>query len=340
METHIRVVHSETPRNTTDAESSASTSDKENKLEVAQQLQHQPHPHQQQLNHFHQMAATSSSTATLINLSTMSEAHPIPTSSAVYETYTRGVTSSPITSPVSTNSPNAASVILSMNGHQQLESADLRSFAGSSFYSRMSPTMAPSGVHHREPSNGGLNSALLAAAAAAAANDELAMSNYHSQRQHESHQHMQHPSRFQIPAAAHYHRHALPSPSSESSRSSPSPKLEIVEPEPPVYMLPDYAHEPEALMMNGSSSPSPSSVIIQVPYADGRTPSSSTSTSPVPSSPELVDVVANAKDELCLPPRKRTKMILKSMEEDRESANFRYNSVIQYAKASQIFHMH
>lgn len=338
METHIRVVHSETPRNTTDAESGASTSDKENKLEVAQQLQHQQHqpqPHQQQLHYFHQMAASSSSTATLINLSTMSEAHPIPTSSAVYEMYTRGATTSPATSPVSTNSPNAASVISSMNGHHQLESADLRTFANSSFYSRMSPTMTPSAAHSREASSGGLNSALLAAAD----NGERAMGNYHSQRHLESHQHLLHASKFQIPVAAHYHRHSVPpSPSSESSRSSPSPKLEIVETEPPVYVLPDYVPEPEALIGNGSSSPS--SVIIQVPYADGLTPSSSTSTSPVPSLPELVDTAASAKDELCLPPRKRTKMILKSMEEDRESANFRYNSVIQYAKASQIFHMH
>lgn len=165
------------------------------------------------------------------------------------------------------------------------------------------------------------------------------MGNYQNQRHLEGHQHLLHASKFQIPAAAHYHRHGVPpSPSSESSRSSPSPKLEIVEPEPPVYVLPDYGREPETLMGNGS--PSPSSVIIQVPYADGLTPSSSTSTSPVPSSPELVDASLNAKDELCLPPRKRTKMILKSMEEDRETANFRYNSVIQYAKASPIFHMH
>lgn len=322
METHIRVVHSETPRNTADAESSASTSDKENKLEAAQQ---QPLSHQQPSHHHFQQMAANGPTAALINLSSMSEGHPIPTSTSVYESYMRSAATTSTTS-----AHNTASVISTLSGHhQQVMESDLR-FTGSPFYSRVSPTMSmPPTMCHRDL---GLN--LLAAA-----NDELAIGNYHQQRLDTS-QHLLHASKFQIPAAAHYHRHAVPpSPSSESSRSSPSPKLEIVEPEPPVYLLRDYPRQPHAsVMANGLSQPP--SVIIQVPYPDGLTPSSSTSTSPVPSSPDPVDVTAYAKDELCLPPRKRTKMILKSMEEDRANTNFRYSSVIQYAKASQIFQLH
>lgn len=225
--------------------------------------------------------------------------------SPVYENFGQGTTST---------------VGLSLQGDERLsESADLKDFSNA-FYQSL-----PSHNHR------GLNSVLLAAAAAAT--EELVI-NYQNDNP------LPHPSKFQIPASAaaqYYNPVASPSSFSDSSRSSPSPKLEIVEPteDSSVYILPDYNTDSrfrEPALINDSSS----SVIIHVPYADGLTPSSSSSTSPVPSSPDIVDL-PSIKEELSLPPRKRTKMILKSMEKDKmEDTNFRYNSVIHYAKASQI----
>lgn len=69
------------------------------------------------------------------------------------------------------------------------------------------------------------------------------------------------------------------------------------------------------------------------------TPPSSNPVSPEPAlSPDPVEIVV-AKHELSLPPRKRSKMILKSMESEHDAAAaltsaVRYSSVIQYAKAS------
>ncbi|GLV42311.1 Kruppel homolog 1 [Carabus blaptoides fortunei] len=69
------------------------------------------------------------------------------------------------------------------------------------------------------------------------------------------------------------------------------------------------------------------------------TPPSSNPVSPEPAlSPDPVTIVVT-KHELSLPPRKRSKMILKSMESELDAAAaltsaVRYNSVIQYARAS------
>lgn len=70
------------------------------------------------------------------------------------------------------------------------------------------------------------------------------------------------------------------------------------------------------------------------------TPPSSNPVSPAPSSspdpipiPIPIELVAT-KQVISLPPRKRSKMILKSMESEAETAIVRYSSVIQYARAS------
>ena len=65
------------------------------------------------------------------------------------------------------------------------------------------------------------------------------------------------------------------------------------------------------------------------------TPPSSNPVSPVPS-PDPLDLVIPVRETLILPPRKRCKMILESMESERSGliASQRQNSVIQFAKAS------
>lgn len=65
------------------------------------------------------------------------------------------------------------------------------------------------------------------------------------------------------------------------------------------------------------------------------TPPSSNPVSPVPS-PDPLDLAIPVRETLILPPRKRCKMILESMESERNGliASQRQNSVIQFAKAS------
>ncbi len=290
METHIKMAHSDSNATRNGAEGelcTSSTSDKENKLDVAGDLQYS--------------RAVSDRQTPGPSLNSPTVPQRLVTPSPGYENY---VQSSMATSTLHTTTPT--------------ESTDMKNF-GTDFYSRL--------PNHNQ--TGGLNSTLLAVAAAA--NEELVVS-------YQNEGTLSHASKFQIPAAGQYYN-AIPSPSSfsDSSRSSISPKLEIVEPadEQSVYILPDYSTDlrfREPAVANSSSS----TVIIHVPYADGLTPSSSGSTSPVPSSPDIVDLPV-VKEELSLPLRKRKKMFLKSVEKDKiEDTNFRYNSVIHYAKASQI----
>ncbi|XP_063973150.1 Krueppel homolog 1-like [Diachasmimorpha longicaudata] len=64
------------------------------------------------------------------------------------------------------------------------------------------------------------------------------------------------------------------------------------------------------------------------------TPPSSNPVSPAPS-PDPLDLAVPARETLILPPRKRSKMILESMESERcENAAQRHSSVIQFARAS------
>lgn len=65
--------------------------------------------------------------------------------------------------------------------------------------------------------------------------------------------------------------------------------------------------------------------VEEIPEEHILTPPSSNPVSPAPSSPD---------PELSLPPRKRSKMILKSMETTKDLSPVRYSSVIQYARAS------
>ncbi|KAF7997170.1 hypothetical protein HCN44_005447 [Aphidius gifuensis] len=65
------------------------------------------------------------------------------------------------------------------------------------------------------------------------------------------------------------------------------------------------------------------------------TPPSSNPVSPAPSSPDPLDLVLPIRETLILPPRKRCKAILESMESERtELASQRHSSVIQFARAS------
>nr|QPO14962.1 Kruppel-1-like zinc finger transcription factor [Phenacoccus solenopsis] len=300
METHIKMVHSDSnaARNGTEGESScaSSTSDKENKMEMATEM---PFPR--------------------------SPVPPSLVSSAPSIERVRDADLHMVTAPSTYENCNflqtGTTTVSIVQGSSPAESNNLKDFC--TYYPRL-PT-------HNQ---GGLNSALLAAAAAAT--EEL-ITNYKNDNP------LPHPSKFQIPAAgAQYYPIASPSSYSDSSRSSPSPKLEVNEAvdETALYIIPDFNQElasesrfQDPNTMNAASS---SSVIINVPFQDGLTPPSSSSTSPVPSSPDIVDLPA-ARDELTLPPRKRSKMILKSMEKAKvEDTNFRYNSVIHYAKASPI----
>lgn len=307
METHIKMVHSDSnaARNGTEGESScaSSTSDKENKVEIPSEMQFPRSP-----------AMDRSPIVT-------SHANSPPTIDRIRDSEVRMVP--PTSAYDNCNYMQTGTTTVSIvQGNGQPESNDLKNFC--TFYPRL-PTQ----------NQGGLNSALLAAAAAAT--EEL-ITNYQNDNP------LLHPSKFQIPAAAgaQYYPVASPSSYSDSSRSSPSPKLEVNEAadETAVYIIPDYNHELSSesrfQQPNHVNTAPPSSVIINVPFHDGLTPPSSSSTSPVPSSPDIVDLPV-VKDELSLPPRKRSKMILKSMERAKtEDTNFRYNSVIHYAKAAPI----
>ncbi|XP_015601828.1 Krueppel homolog 1 isoform X2 [Cephus cinctus] len=74
--------------------------------------------------------------------------------------------------------------------------------------------------------------------------------------------------------------------------------------------------------------------VIKVDRQPILTPPSSNPVSPAPS-PDPLDLAIPVRETLILPPRKRSKMILESMESERtELASQRQNSVIQFAKAS------
>lgn len=313
MEAHIKMAHSDSnaAKNNTEGESScaSSTSDKENKMEMSSEIQYTPRAPVMERTPM-VTSLVSNNVSSVVDRNREPEVRMVPSSSGGYENCNFIQTG---TTAVS---------VLQANGGQP-EPNELKSFC--TYYPRL-PTQSQGG------GGGGLNSALLAAAAAAT--EEL-VTNYKNDNP------LPHPSKFQIPAAAgaqYYSVAASPSSYSDSSRSSPSPKLEIVEPveeATTVYILPDFNQATRFQEQSTANNAPASSVIINVPFQDGLTPPSSSSTSPIPSSPDLVDLPV--KDELILPPRKRSKMILKSMEKAKvEDTNFRYSSVIHYAKASQI----
>lgn len=304
METHIKMAHSDsnTSRNGPEGESScaSSTSDKENKIEVLADVHYSL-----------RTSTTDCSTPSEMTLEQEGDQDRLATHLPIYDN------SAPTGS--GSNSMNEPTVRVGSRGDE------CTSNIGGD------PNASPYYTRLQSHTHGGLDTALLAVATAAS--EELVVSY-----QNNSAYSQPHPSKFQIPASAtgaHYYRVASPSSYSDSSRSSLSPKLEIVEPaeDSSLYIVPEYTSD---LPFHEPTPTSSSSVIIQVPYSGGLTPSSSSSTSPVPSSPDIVDLPV-VKEEISLPPRKRTKMILKSMEKDKvEDSNFRYNSVIHYAKASQI----
>lgn len=71
-----------------------------------------------------------------------------------------------------------------------------------------------------------------------------------------------------------------------------------------------------------------SNILITPPSSNPVSPAPSSSPDPIP-----IELVAS-RQVISLPPRKRSKMILKSMESEAETTIVRYSSVIQYAKAS------
>nr|QEQ91641.1 kruppel-like protein 1 [Laodelphax striatellus] len=178
----------------------------------------------------------------------------------------------------------------------------------------------------------GLNPTLLAAVAAAAANEER-----------------------QEPTS---HRDIVlmsPVPSSSNSLHTIETSSSLPVTEPPVYLNPDpmasiqrrpaYQYQLHPLPECLQNRPVLINLPLRTSSSDGSdgdpllTPPSSNPVSPVPSSspelvaiPELDAIPTAAQVQVVLPLRKRSKMILKSMES--EVAAVRYSSVIHYAKAS------
>lgn len=108
--------------------------------------------------------------------------------------------------------------------------------------------------------------------------------------------------------------------------------------EPPVYLVP----EPVTSIQRKPTYVKIPVELVQLPEMiedeELLTPPSSNPVSPISGSPISVsspEPVDSKEGGLILPPRKRSKAILKSMESERpERTPIRYNSVIQYAKAS------
>lgn len=183
---------------------------------------------------------------------------------------------------------------------------------------RNTPTFVPQ-------SSSGLNPALLAAAAAAVESENR-----------------------------HYSRYDDQSPSTTNSSRNSSP-IHIIETsslpvtEPSVYLIPDplASIQKRQPYQNFQLPPPPEylehPVIINLPLPQSKdedghmlTPPSSNPVSPVPSSsPDPIDLAVLPRQVHSLPPRKRSKMILKSMETaETEMSAVRYSSVIHYARAS------
>jgi DNA-directed RNA polymerase subunit RPC12/RpoP len=126
--------------------------------------------------------------------------------------------------------------------------------------------------------------------------------------------------------SGHFAEYRTNSPGSSPEHLLEVPCFEVTE--PPVYLGPD----PLAVVPCRKpvlDLPPDYVRLAEEEEDDLLTPPSSNPVSPVPS-PSAVEV----KEELILPPRKRSKAILKSMESEREISNVRYSSVIHYARAS------
>lgn len=118
-----------------------------------------------------------------------------------------------------------------------------------------------------------------------------------------------------------------------SRRIAPSPPLSLRHPvyftsPMPQYDVPldhgnDIRRRVEAALAVADNEP-----LLTPPSSNPVSPAPSSSPDPIP-----IELVAT-RQVLSLPPRKRSKMILKSMESEAETTIVRYSSVIQYAKAS------
>lgn len=91
----------------------------------------------------------------------------------------------------------------------------------------------------------------------------------------------------------------------------------------PVSPEHDIRQRVEAALAVASNEP-----LLTPPSSNPVSPASSTSPDPIP-----IELIAT-RQVISLPPRKRSKMILKSMESEVESTVIRHSSVIHYAKAS------
>nr|CAD7395457.1 unnamed protein product [Timema cristinae] len=121
----------------------------------------------------------------------------------------------------------------------------------------------------------------------------------------------------------------IPEPLASMQRHTPPPygfqlpPPDFLEEPPPTAMLVRFPPTRRTTREDHRRSPSPPIVTVE-PIL---TPPSSNPVSPVP-----LELAAVGREVLSLPPRKRSKMILKSMES--EMVSVRYSSVIHYAKAS------
>lgn len=87
----------------------------------------------------------------------------------------------------------------------------------------------------------------------------------------------------------------------------------------------DIRRRVEAALAGASSDNEP---LLTPPSSNPVSPAPSSSPDPIP-----IELIAT-REVLSLPPRKRSKMILKSMESEPETTIIRHSSVIHYAKAS------
>nr|CAD7260814.1 unnamed protein product [Timema shepardi] len=121
----------------------------------------------------------------------------------------------------------------------------------------------------------------------------------------------------------------IPEPLASMQRHTPPPygfqlpPPDFLEEPQPTAMLVRFPPTRRTVREDHRRSPSPPIVTVE-PIL---TPPSSNPVSPVP-----LELAAVGREVLSLPPRKRSKMILKSMES--EMVSVRYSSVIHYAKAS------
>lgn len=182
----------------------------------------------------------------------------------------------------------------------------------------------------QQPAQQGVNPALLAAAAVAAASEVRSPSSLKVQTEDDSQ--LTYENFVEVPQFS--SSSSSPNPIEPSIYLCPDPLASIQSRSPPyqIQISQDYLSDP-------LDNPEPV-VEVKRSISPVLTPPSSNPVSPAPSlSPDPLDLASGTKEAIILPPRKRSKMILKSMEyatEPPPSPRIRQNSVIQFARASSL----